>query len=366
MTSLTCTWGSPVLGGYLSQSSDSFRQEIMVLTAIQAFSVFFLILFVPETSFSRSSSSGQFANTTTISEPSHSPFRSYIKSLRLVSYHTLFSVRNAMQPIRVLGIPTTVLTFLITFPLIATSYAVANSLSLLFAAMPIFLFPSRIGFIFILPFVFSLFTFSLVLVAVYFRSRPPHHLSTTSNLAAIIPGVILGVSGLLAFGLYTSGELSPKTIDKGDTVFALDTTGNNLSLKVVSALFGMLVASAIVLSSSASSHLSANISEDNGMENGYRVWLDIFTGIFIISMPGWIQMHGSEANMVNGLKTTSIALAVTQLVVASTAGAVLWVNGDQIRRLDDRIMGVSGRGQGGVEGSLDLKRWDSKRSFFEV
>lgn len=361
VTSLTFTWGSPILGGYISQTSQSFRQEIMVLTIIQAFSILFILIFVPETSFSPSSTS------TTTSEPSVSPFRSYVKSLHPILYRAPFSAQCAMKPIRVLGAPTTILTFLITFPLIAAAYAVANSLALLFAAMPTFLFPSRLGFIFILPFVFSLFTFSLVSVTAYVRSRPPRHITSPNNLVAIIPGAILGVSGLLAFGLYTSNELTPKTISEGDIVFTLDATGIHLSLKVVSALFGMLVASTTVLSYSASTYLSPSAAENSHMESGYRVWLDVFTGIFIIAMPSWIQMHGSGgASTMNGLKDTSIALAVTQLVVASTAGAVLWVKGEEIRRMDSKIIGVTEQAQRGVGGSVELKRWDSQKSYFEV
>ena len=37
-------------------------------------------------------------------------------------------------------------------------------------------------------------------------------------------------------------------------------------------------------------------------QDGYRVWLDVFIGIFIIGVPSWIQMQGPGAGgMMNGL-----------------------------------------------------------------
>jgi hypothetical protein len=350
----------------------------MVLNIIQAFAVFFMIVFVPETTFDRSKTSAQepspvstFGPTmiTTVSALPTSPFKTYLKSLRPLKYTAPFSVQTALQPIRALSAPSALLAFLLTGPLVASAYGVANSLSLLFAAMPTFLFPSRLGYIFILPLVFSLIAYILTSYTSYLRYKPPHHLSRSSksdHLTAAIPGLLLGIAGLLSFGLYVEGELTPKTVDEL-TVFSLDTTGMNLSLKTVSLLFGILVAGGTLMSFAASAHLaSSSIATSSSNSNhgetllqpSHAVFENMLIGIFVIGFPSWVQ--GAEG-MMEGIKNTVIAIAVLQIVLASTVGAVLFVKGEGIRAVDRRVLGI----REGREGT-GLQRWKSEGSFFEA
>lgn len=372
------TWGSPILGGFISQSHESFRNELMVLNVIQALTAFFMIVFVPETSFDRSKVSPldpspvfTFSPTTitTVSATRTTPFKTYLKSLHPLKYTAPFSLQTTLQPIRALSTPSTLLAFLLTGPLIASAYGVANSLSLLFAAMPTFLFPSRLGYIFILPLVFSLIAYLITTYTSHLRYKPPHHLSRTSksdHLTAAIPGLLLGVAGLLSFGLYVEGELSPKTVDEG-TVFSLDTTGVNLSLKTVSLLFGMLVAGGTLMSFAASAHLaSSSIVTSSGNSNhgetllqpSHAVLENILIGIFVIGFPSWVQ--GTEGVM-ESIKDTVVAIAVLQIVLASTVGALLFVKGDGIRAVDRRVLGIREQREG-----TRLQRWKSEGSIFEA
>ena len=211
--------------------------------------------------------------------------------------------------------------------------------------------------------------YSLTSFISYLRYKPPHHLSRSSksdHLTAAIPGLLIGVAGLLSFGLYVEGELSPKTVD-AVTVFSLDTTGMNLSLKTVSLLFGMLVAGGTLMSFAASAHLaSSSVATSSGnsdhgetlLKPSHTLFESILIAVFVIGFPSWVQ--GTEGAM-ESIKDTVIAIAVLQIVLASTVGAVLFVKGDGIRAVDRRVLGI----REGREGTR-LQRWKSEGSFFEA
>ncbi|KAG0649222.1 putative MFS-type transporter [Hyphodiscus hymeniophilus] len=384
IVSLVFTWGSPILGGFISQTNETFRNQLMVLSIIQAFVVFFTVLLIPETSFDRSqtisagpsptSGISAFGTTTitTISANQSSPLKIYLKSLHPLRYTARFSLNSTLQPIRALGAPSALLTFLLTGLMIASAYGVANSLSEIFAAMPTFLFPERLGYIFILPLIFSVIVYALTSYISYQRSKPPHHLSRSStpdNLIVVVPAflsLLIGIAGLLSFGLYVEGELTPKVVDDG-TVFALDVTGLNLSLTTVSALFGMLVtgstlihlASSAYLSSSSFPTPSGNSNHGETLLQPSRAVLEnILVGIFIVAFPSWVK--GSEGSM-EGLKDTAIAIAVLQIVLASTVGALLYVKGDVLRAVDRRVLGIRQDERMGR-----VLSWKSEGSFFEA
>lgn len=336
----------------------------MVLTIIQAFSVFFLCVLVPETSFDRIA----WIPAAIPSAPT-SALKRYLSTLKPVSYRTSFSIRGAFQPIRALGAPTPILTFLLTFPIIASAYAFAQTLSLLLAAMPTFLFPSKLGFLFILPMILSLLAFSLLFAAKWFKSRNSRSWTASSNLLATFFGILLGVTGLLSFGLYVSGELSPRAL-QGDEVSDLSLQTTDINLNVVSALFGMLVAASVIVTSSASSQLSLQASDLSSgnkslhyLEGSYHFWQSVFTGMFIIAVPAWIKIPDGGNELMTGLHSTVLGIFVTALVLSSTAGAIFWVKGSEIEKIDARVLGIEGNVVGG---SLGHRRWNSKESFFDA
>lgn len=219
------TWGSPILGGYISQTTDSVRNQLTALSIIQAFAIFIIFL-VPETSFDRSNVFGSpgtmsaFGPSAISTQPelSFSPFKAYLNSVHSLKYTTLFALRTVLQPIRALSAPSALLAFLLTGPMTASSSIPNNS----------------------------------------------------SSSAAF-----------------------------------KDNYGEML------------------------------------LQPAHAVLENILIGVFIIGVSSWVQ--GSEVAM-EGIKDTVVALAVLQIVLASTAGALLFAKGDRIRAVDRRVLGIGEEG----------------------
>jgi hypothetical protein len=357
------TWGFPILGGYLSQNMQGFRNQIMIINIMQAFSIVFLIFITPETTFDRSS----VPHTPPPTSNDASSFKNYISTLRIATPHSTkpFTLNSAMRPVRALIAPSTVLTALLTAPLLGTAFGIANIVSLLFSAMPTFLFPEHMGFLFILPTLFALITYSVTTYISYLRSKPPSHLSEFRELSTSVFGLLLGVTGLLSFGLYTMGNLLPQTVNANQT-FTLVVSGADLNLNTASALFGLLVAGALVLYYSGLSHLSSASAPTSPLttelENASKVWTEMLVGIWIVGVPMWVT--GNNGILV-GLKEMSIALAVVCVVVGSTVGAAMWAKGREINRIDGRVLKIP---VGEMEGSagLPMQRWKTDESFLEA
>jgi len=392
MISIFFTWGFPILGGYIGQSNMGFRNTFMVVSIIQSLSLLLLIFATPETSFDRSPSPtsaldpslpssnlpSRFGSTivTTITTSSNSPFKVYLKTLRLTTPHSTSrpSMGAALLVVRELAAPSTILTTLLTGPLLATAFGLAHSLSLLFSAMPTLLFPEHLGYLFILPLVFALVLFSLTGYIAHLRTRTFN--GNNVGLGMAIPGVTIGIAGLLAFGFYTAEKLSPEVVDDGKgAVFALVTElGQDLSLKVVSALFGLLVSGAVVTSFAGETRLtrsstSAKSGGEQSLDAAGKVLQEIVVGIFVIAFPLWIK--GSDG-MLPGLKMTAVALSVVVLVLGTSVGALMWAKNEQIREMDRKVMGVrrfegerwrDGEAEGGD--GLKLQRWKTNKSFFD-
>ena len=60
------------------------------------------------------------------------------------------------------------------------------------------------------------------------------------------------------------------------------------------------------------------------------------------------------------LKNTVVAIAVLQIVLASTVGALLFVKGEEIKGIDRRVLGIRN------EQSSRVVSWKSEGSFMEV
>ncbi|KAF4635629.1 hypothetical protein G7Y89_g2466 [Cudoniella acicularis] len=367
ITNIFFTWGSPMVGGIASQRLETFRNEIMIVNVIQAFSIVFLGLITPETTYYRDTFSGQSVGsshfqTTITTQSSVSGFKSYVHSLRLTNSNSTakFSISRALLPLRALIAPSTVLTFLLTAPLMATAYGVANILSELFSPQPIMAFPTAIGLMFTVPLIASLLTYAKGALISHLVSR--NNTSSSRYLAVGIPGLLIGFIGILAFGLYTDGTLRPVTKQSG-VINAFYAQGQDLSERIVSVVFGLLVSGAILLNYAGVSQLkaaAANSDESDVLENGHRVLQDIFSGIFVIGMPLWVPSGGG---MLDGLKETSIALAVVVMVMGSSACAALWVFGEKLGKVDGRVLRRERRE--GAEMAVQMQKWKSAESFLE-
>lgn len=177
--------------------------------------------------------------------------------------------------------------------------------------------------------------------------------------------MLTAVIGMLSWGMYVASELMPGEYESDSSVFSLSVTGLNLSLRAVSALFGLLAAGAATLSLLGNAHLLYSFpssDRESGMGGlggelaaAHHTLGEMLLGVWIAGLPMWIA--SDEAGMIAGLKTTIAALAVLGVVVGSSVGAVLWVKGGEIRRVDVRVMGKRiGDGEGGV-GDDELKKW---------
>jgi hypothetical protein len=359
-------WGTPILGGYLSQSTDGFRNQIMVINIVEAFSIILLIFATPETNFDRSSLSA--ASTT---PPSGLPMKLYLSTLRLKTPHSTrkFNLRQALQPLQAIYAPSAIMTTFLTAPLLATAFGIAQSVSLLFSAMPTFLFPSHLGYVFILPLAFTLLLSTLFTYISYLRSKPPNHLSHLREVSLATPALVIGVVGLIGLGLYVADALMviSEAESADGTVFTVSVTGAELSLKTVSALFGLLVAGAVVLESSGSKHIlsSSPLSYGGDIDAAKNMLTEVFVGIWVIAMPLWIKGNDTMG-MIMGLRATAVALGVVCIIVGSSAGALMWTRGEKIENLDRRVLGVRGVVDSVEETDMGpLRRWDSKGSFFE-
>lgn len=362
-----------MLGGYVSQRTEGYRNQIMVVNIFQAFSILLLILVTPETTFKRDSSnksSASFQPTTVItgSAPPTTGIKAYLCSLRPTNSNATskFQLSAALLHVRALCAPTSVLTFLLTAPLYATAIAVAHLLALLFSPTPILALPTQLGLMFVGPLVASLITFAVAALASYVRSRPPNHLSATrqSHLGSAIPGALLGFAGIIAFGFYVDGTLRPITTGFGNA-WNLDDNARYFNENIVSLLFGLLVSGAVLTNFATTNHIRSITpcsNESDALEGAHNVLQSLLTGIFVIGLPLWVG--GNGVFMFPRLKNTVLALGVVQIVVASTVAALLWVKGECVVKLDGRVLG---RKESVVEDGMSIKggKWKSSDSFME-
>lgn len=174
--------------------------------------------------------------------------------------------------------------------------------------------------------------------------------------------MLLGVTGLLSFGLYTVGNLLPRTVNANQT-FTHVVSGADLNLNAASALFGLLVAGALVQYYSGLLRLSSTSAPASPLatelENASKIWVEFLVGIWIIGVPMWVA--GSDGMLV-GLKATSIALAVVSLVVGSTVAAAMWAKRSEINKIDGRVLNIP-VGEVGGNAGVPMQRWKVDESF---
>ncbi|KAF7867515.1 uncharacterized protein EAF02_009706 [Botrytis sinoallii] len=315
------TWGTPIIGGYLSQTIDGYGNQIMVMNVIQAISIFLLLIAFPETSFYRTSHPTPPTSPPTIS------IKSWWKTLHLMPYWGNPSKEDLLRPLKKLASPITLLTFVLASLPIASAYAFALSLSSFLSASPLFIFPSQVGYIFIGPFVLSLISYALLSIVspgkpILPSSEKALGGTSTSALRIAIPGLILFTTGTVAFSQYVSTTLIPQATKVSSTVFVVSTPGMECSLKVISLIFGILVAGAAILGFAVERYLAIQQGvDDHGKEEGQRgrggldrahaVLQNLFTGFLIIAMPSWIEQGmGEEMGGVMGLKDTGLGVGI--------------------------------------------------------
>jgi hypothetical protein len=382
LTSITFLWGSPILGGFVSQSAEGYANQIMIINIIQAVSILLLILGLPETSFDRSAENFALpfgvTTTTSVTGPPKTGMKAYFSTLKFRNEHSTrpFSISRFLHPLKALYTPSVLLASALTAPFLAAALGSAHTISLLFSAMPTFLFPARIGYIFILPAAFSLLFYSIASTASYLRCKPPRHLSTSiqnTELGVAGIGLLCSLLGLLAWGLYTVSELEAGEYSDNGVVFSLDVSGLDLSLRKVSLLLGVLVGGATVLSQAGNKYLSASGAgggtggaekvDAGEMVKAHRVLEEVVVGVWICGMSAWIESDGT--GLMGGLRNVSVVGATVGVVLGSSAAAVLCIKARWIGKMDERVLGRSidmDEGEDGM-GVGNLKRWGTGDSF---
>ncbi|RDW91014.1 hypothetical protein BP5796_02179 [Coleophoma crateriformis] len=376
-------WGAPILGGFISQSKGGFSDQIMYLNLGQTVSILLLILATPETSFDRPSSSSASTTsshsrsqtatsiTTTVSTnalPTTSPFQKYLKNLHPMPYIQIFDKSEAIHAIKALIAPSTILILLLTMPLVATSVAVAQSLALLFSGNPIFLFPAGLGYLFVTPAVLAVLGYTFIWLVSRHAAQPSSRSSSSSSakvqfslnhaLSFAGAGTMIGVTGLLSFGVYAASNIVSEAIDVGGEIF-LTTPGADISLSVVSLLFGILVAGATMLEFAGVGYISSQVPDSSpsstALPLAYQTLQNIFIGGFVLALPSWIG-DGSE------LRNTVLAITIVQILLGGTVAAIYWVKRESIVAADARLLDLDGKK---APYSKDLKRWDTQNSFMD-
>ncbi|QSZ33157.1 hypothetical protein DSL72_002743 [Monilinia vaccinii-corymbosi] len=353
---LAFTWGTPIIGGYLSQTIGGYGNQIMLMTIFQAISMFLFIVLFPETAFSRSDYP---APSTSI--PPTSSFKSWLKTLHVMPYWGNPSKVDLLKPLKGFSSPTTILTFVLSSLPIAAAYAFALSLSGFLSASPLFIFPTQMGYIFLGPLLLSIIPYLLLSIM-----SPTKQITATSTgknsgnstrsaFRIAIPGLILFATGTVFFSKYVSTTVIANVMGvDSNSAFVTSDSDTNLNLRVVGLLLGLMVAGGAVVSFAVQRYLGlreAQMGRERGekghLERAHHVLLTIFTGIVVIAMPRWVDGGvGQEMGGVMGLKDTGFGLGAFGFIVGLVAVIVLWVSGDRITGWE---MGEKGKGKGKEE-----------------
>ncbi|KAH8804915.1 major facilitator superfamily domain-containing protein [Xylogone sp. PMI_703] len=362
--------GSPALVGSISQSAGGIHRVLMVISIIQAVSVILLILCTPETHFDRSLKRDSIekrpglSTTISASAPPRSKFGSFFHSFRPMPYKNQSKTVSYIAPIRSMAAPSVLLTVFLTASFVAGTQGLIFSLSLIFSGSPVFLFPERIGYLFILPVAFSIVSYASSCLIARIRNSSPRTVTIINpihSLGGTIPGTVISMAGLLSFGIYTAVKLSSNKY--------------TISLRVISLLVGILVSGTTSMTYYATKYLDAictphsssqpstSLYTEPNFTTSYTTLQTFLAGMFIIAVPTWIS---PKEDMATGLKITVIAVTVSQIVVGSSILALLWTRGEVVRRLDERILNWGESKRQRVEDEWELAKWKTNNSYMDV
>lgn len=167
--------------------------------------------------------------------------------------------------------------------------------------------------------------------------------AAVSPYLVLVPGMIIGLAGLLSFGLYTI--LAFQSRDQADPAFSLN-------LLIVSLLLALLISGAAFVGTAMKLYLSTlscqtsqavaevRDKEVTDMERASRAWIDILTGILIIAIPAFANSHKSEGAVV-WLKDVVIAMAVVQVAACLVVGSVSWLMEEKLNTIDAKVLGIN-------------------------
>jgi hypothetical protein len=171
--------------------------------------------------------------------------------------------------------------------------------------------------------------------------------------------------------------LQPSVASSDTKTIFLVPAGEELSLRVVSLLLGILVMGVVVLERAgrgiiSSSPCKIDLVEDEErgmcMQRAYMAWRDVLVGAVVMVMPRWISEGGIGAvGGVEGLQDVGVGVGIFAAVVGGVVVGLLWAWGEKVRVWDERMLGRMevqslGKLQNDEEWEMEITGW-KKGSF---
>lgn len=374
---IAATWGSPLIGGVVSQIHGNSLIQFRIICGFFALALPLMILAAPETAFDRSRAAfaatpiSGFITRSRNWQPwrirhrlTKTRFTEHLYEMRPRSFHTPITKSTMLQIPRAIIAPTTILVFLLSFIPSCALWGYSSSLSLFLTPAPLSTPPSLVGTLTSGPWVLP----TLVVTSFALYRGVQLQFTRLTNCLIICGGSCLALLRILSFGLGLNNfmspgyNVSPTSSSSSSTGHFFNTDGaNQLSLVVISFQIGILAASTAVLDSATrpclassasftSSNMSIALRSISDMHTGTVILRNFAIGIFTIIVP-----IVSSSSAAGGMKAVAIGLAATQGVVASVIIAAGYFLNESIWRADGQAMGL-----------VDLSSFKLSSSFFDT
>ncbi|KAL7928540.1 MFS general substrate transporter [Trichoderma chlorosporum] len=364
---VTTTWASPLLGGVISYRLGSFAAQYRILSALLAVAIPMLALTAPETAFDRSKAA--IATTPVLSftfpwEPQHTHIElsrdcaiDYVKEMKPWSFTGENALSASIQAPRALAAPTTTLVFIVTAIPHCTLWGLVASLSLLLSPPPFSLHPSVIGTLLTGPWILAIL---LVAGICFYRSAHQGFTRCVSSLT-IASGALLGLVGLISFGLTLGSFISPSASSstEGQKTFLTPEAAKDLNLPLLSLQLGLVAAGASTLEATARPLLARSASftassmataqrSIGDMHSWVIILRNLLAGAFVLAVPHVIAKTGGLKALVIGLGTTQVGITMSVLLLWYFREKSVW-------RMDGKAMGL-----------VNLRMPHPEESFFDT
>ncbi|KAI0841411.1 MFS general substrate transporter [Hypoxylon sp. FL0890] len=345
VVSITSMIGSPLLGGVASAGARGFELQFEIMSAFLSISILLLVFGAPETTYNRVVSDEQPLTIQrsqslwpTITYTKEAVIE-YVVKLKPWSYKANeINLPLILQAPRAMVAPTTGLLFTLTLLPYAGFWSLVSSLSLLFSPLPFMLSSASLGALMTGPFLLAA-PVAVTLASPLFLGRfiPTVHLTT------LVVGTAIASIGMLGFGLYLAGSMEMPTDGSADPLSMPWELGmNRASLPVASFLLGLLAAGSIALDATirpviqrstafTSANLAVGLRNTADMHGGLTCLRNLVAGAFTLGLPDAVFMW-------DGLKSATLGMGITQIVVTAALCGVYWYWDENVRRLDGRVM----------------------------
>ncbi|KAL8297800.1 hypothetical protein RB597_007160 [Gaeumannomyces tritici] len=363
IVSVGTTWGGPILGGVASMNPGGFRVQFQILCAFQAISGLLIAFAVPETVYDRAfvflntpSTAGSYQKQQQQLKPRGDidveAVREYLGGMKPHSYNAVWVTKDLLlQAPRAMIAPTTLLLLLVTFLPFSALWAVAGTLSMLFAHLPFELTPVSIGALLTGPFLLGGGTAAFFSLSPWWRSRQS---LAPMNVLAVASGSFLVFVSLLGAGLHAeSAMMAPMTAvsDMGmvtaadaaqSSPFMVGGFADRMSFPGLGVLLALLGAGVYAVDAAVrpmiatstqftSSNMGVALRNTVDMESTLVIARAALAGVFVVAAP-------SMASAFDALRSALVGFGVSQLCVAGAVGAVWWLWGQEVLLLDGHVM----------------------------